>query len=216
MVTLYGSADETASPFNVHKDFATYHSPTLRSAFNSPFLEGQTQVYRIDGAFDDNVMRMLAHWFYTTKVDLQDIKDAVTGKIRNISDVIKGDDDSIGQLLVQLWILADRLLIPKLKNAVIDQLEEILRVYSAFPGETSCHYAYDHTAVGSPLRAWLVFRYSTCVPTDDFKQDFRTLPREMRNEMTLYLHDKFQTAIEEGWVSEYSFGEFLVPEDREE
>ncbi|KAH7417462.1 hypothetical protein BKA64DRAFT_702229 [Cadophora sp. MPI-SDFR-AT-0126] len=41
--------------FIVHKEFACYHSSVFRAAFNSNFVEGQTQTYRIEdtsaGAF---------------------------------------------------------------------------------------------------------------------------------------------------------------------
>jgi len=47
----------------IHKDFAIL-SPVLKAAFSSPFLEGQTQTYRLEDIGGD-VLRLLAHRFYT-------------------------------------------------------------------------------------------------------------------------------------------------------
>lgn len=46
MVTLYaGEGDD--HKFTVHKDFVCHYSPVLKAAFESDFIEGQTQSYRL-------------------------------------------------------------------------------------------------------------------------------------------------------------------------
>jgi uncharacterized protein YegP (UPF0339 family) len=66
LVTLYaGKSDEK---FVVHKEFACHYSPVLKAAFNSEFIESQTQTYRLEDAADKAV-RLLNHWMYTQTLD---------------------------------------------------------------------------------------------------------------------------------------------------
>ncbi|CZR51151.1 uncharacterized protein PAC_01026 [Phialocephala subalpina] len=46
-VKLYPGTDPNAPPFVVHKDWVCHYSSVLNAAFNSNFLEGQTQEYRL-------------------------------------------------------------------------------------------------------------------------------------------------------------------------
>ena len=61
-------------------------------------------------------------------------------------------------ILVQLWILADRLLIPRLKNRVMRELSNLTKVPLTWPTLRKYHsshlipYIYDRTESGIPLR----------------------------------------------------------------
>jgi hypothetical protein len=45
---LIGPDNKEPAEFMIHKEFACYHSPVFDAAFNGPFVEGQTQTYRMD------------------------------------------------------------------------------------------------------------------------------------------------------------------------
>lgn len=53
----------------VHKEFAIYHSPVLKAAFNSNFIEGKTQEYGLHD-INEEVARLLTTWLYTQKVEV--------------------------------------------------------------------------------------------------------------------------------------------------
>jgi hypothetical protein len=51
-------------------EFACHHSPVLKAAFNSSFIEGQTQTYRLEDMLP-SAFRLLAKWFYSERIDVQ-------------------------------------------------------------------------------------------------------------------------------------------------
>lgn len=61
MVTIYAGPDPDATPFVMHKDFTCHFSPVLKAGFNSGFIEGQKQEYRVDED-DEQVVRLLVEW----------------------------------------------------------------------------------------------------------------------------------------------------------
>ncbi|OWP04978.1 hypothetical protein B2J93_7279 [Marssonina coronariae] len=85
----------------VHEMFACHFSPVCHAAFNSTFIEGQTQEYR-----------------------LQDpLKDASTAATAPRETAKDGDEEI--QALVELGFLTEKLLIPTLQNQVLDEFESI-------------------------------------------------------------------------------------------
>ncbi|KAH7363880.1 hypothetical protein BKA65DRAFT_388657, partial [Rhexocercosporidium sp. MPI-PUGE-AT-0058] len=66
IITLKVGKDESVKEFIVHKDYACHFSPVLKAAFNSSFLEGQTQVYQLKDTHE-GVVTMLVHWLYHQK-----------------------------------------------------------------------------------------------------------------------------------------------------
>lgn len=147
---MYGSNEPTAAPFTVHKDYAVYHSPVFRAAFEGNFVEGQTQEYRLQGPFDDNVVRMLAQWLYTQNIDLEQIRGKRTGESYSSQ---KPEDKWL--FLVQLWVLADSLLMPKLQNMVVFQLTR-MSLDELHLLHECCQYVYENTSQRSPLRYFFV------------------------------------------------------------
>lgn len=144
LVTLFAGQNKEAKSFLIHKDFACHYSPVLKAALNSNFIEGQTQSYRME---EDNheAVHLLIHWFYTQVLDTQQPKERLTGKPKDNEDLA----------LIQLWILADKLLIPELQNLVTGRIDSIRRITQAIP--TGClQSVYKDTSAGSPLRRWFV------------------------------------------------------------
>ncbi|KUJ22796.1 uncharacterized protein LY89DRAFT_763279 [Mollisia scopiformis] len=127
----------------VHKDFACHYSPVFQAAFNSSFIEGQTQEYRLQDT-SEIVVRVLINWFYTKKVDVEAL--GFTGE-----SIKTAYYETRFISLVELWILAEKLLIPELQNMVIREFYRLKLAAMIVP--TSCFHAiYEDTVVGSPLR----------------------------------------------------------------
>jgi hypothetical protein len=136
MVTLY--AGKSAELFKVHKEFACHYSPFLKAAFNSNFVEGQTQTYQCQDT-SEVAVRLLIHWFYTQTLDTKPFN-------ANDRQAVLAEDRS----LVKLWILADKMLIPRLQNLVVEKLVS-LRSQANITLTHCIDYIYKHTAKGSPL-----------------------------------------------------------------
>jgi hypothetical protein len=53
----------------VHKEFACFASPVFDAAFNSNFIEGQTQTYKLDDT-TSRAFRLLTQWLYFEKLKI--------------------------------------------------------------------------------------------------------------------------------------------------
>jgi hypothetical protein len=84
--------------------------------------------------------------FYTQILDTRQPQDCLEGDTKKDQDLA----------LVQLWILADKLIIPELQNLVIDKINEIGEVTKNVP-TALLDYAYAETSVESPLRCWFLY-----------------------------------------------------------
>lgn len=191
MVLIHGPGD-SAEHFHIHRTFAICRSPIFKAAFEGPYLEAQSQTYKIDGPFDDNAIRILAHWIYTMKIDFEHIKDPKTGELLELPDEpveLEGDErtpgiDTFIDALVQLWVLADRLLMPKLQNAAMKSFDKLTTSQELLPSPKTCGYVYENTSEDSPLRRYILQRWSMDSRPFGFKSHSQDLPHEMLCEMT--------------------------------
>lgn len=189
MVSFEIGPEGASEPFTVHKgicslyrycgtsltgeaEFACYHSPVLDAAFNSSFIEGQTQTYRLEDV-GINTFRLFVNWLYSGKIVLPCDDEVLTATEKHMraigEDDQDGDDDDYegwptqidlvkfislqDMSLVRLWILADRLIVPRLQNRVMDILSELLLNRRNRPVTSEwLSYAYQSTSAGSPLR----------------------------------------------------------------
>ncbi len=135
------STDNETKPFQVHKNYICHYSPYFEAAFNGRFIEGETQVLDLDDT-DPLVFGIFVNWLYTqTVVDEE-------GIFPSCSDCIN------------LWILADRLLVPSLQNQSLAALDKARILYEGMKGKDLTDEIFQrvwtHTGVRSCLRMYLV------------------------------------------------------------
>jgi hypothetical protein len=174
MVTLY--AGDSNEAFTVHKEFACHYSPVLKTAFNSNFIEGQTQTYRLQET-TERAVRLLVPWFYTQKLDTfvpKETKEAV-------SDERKAES-SQDAALVELWVLAEKLLIPTLQNMVAREILECSRHAHEIQAGI-LHYVYEKTGRGSLLRRLIVDMCFRNLGTNIYQKYPERFPQEMLIEL---------------------------------
>ncbi|KAE9374854.1 hypothetical protein N431DRAFT_372796, partial [Stipitochalara longipes BDJ] len=160
MVTFLIGKAGSEEPFSVHKEFACYYSPVLKAAFDSSFIEGQTQIYRLEDV-NSIAFRLFVQWLYSQKIDLiqndsENGNETIFQKARIHAvpvPLIKAWRDQDLDL-AQLWVIGDRLLIPRLQNAVMMAWHSL---WTDPDTDRHCstkwvRYAYEHTCEGSPLR----------------------------------------------------------------
>jgi len=137
---------EEEHKFTVHKSFACYYCEVFNRAFNSNFEEARTQTYRIK----DTTVRafeLLVDWIYS-----QDIGDCHFEAVIDGKEVFWNPGEVMARL-AELWVLADKLLLPNLQNIAIDHLNDV------FTEEGACMilpYVYENTAEDSLLRRFLI------------------------------------------------------------
>lgn len=122
--------------FKVHKNFICYYSPFFDAAFNGDFAEGESQEMEFHEV-DLQTFGMFVNWLYTQSIVLSDHSQPCC------------------RFLLYLWILADRILVPKLQNQIIRQLDERRVLEKRLPS-SSFNFVYEHTTEGSLLRKYIV------------------------------------------------------------
>ncbi|KAH7403726.1 hypothetical protein BKA64DRAFT_707201 [Cadophora sp. MPI-SDFR-AT-0126] len=98
--------------FCIHKDFICYHSPFFAAAFTGHCVEGESQTMSFDDVHPPT-FGVFTNWLYT-----QALK---TRAGDNLDDIWN---------LTELWILAQRFLMPKLQNQIMLRLYPTLKRYS--------------------------------------------------------------------------------------
>ncbi|KAE9374841.1 hypothetical protein N431DRAFT_335667, partial [Stipitochalara longipes BDJ] len=114
LVTFIVGPNSKEEKFVVHKEHICHSSPVLKAAFNSSFVEGQTHNYRLDDILP-GTFRLFVQWLYEGKFKMVYYDPPITEAVQK-----KTDDRFRG--LCQLWILAERLIIPRLQNQVMKVL----------------------------------------------------------------------------------------------
>ncbi|KAL2072757.1 hypothetical protein VTL71DRAFT_12100 [Oculimacula yallundae] len=168
-VTLIAGKGSEEVEFVVHKEFVCHHCAVLEAAFKSNFIEGRTQTYRFPEV-NGPVIQKLVQWFYSQDINIQSLEEEVYQNLET-------------RALIQLWILADKLLLRSLQNLILRKLDLMRARFGMLPTLTY-RYAYENTSKGSLLRLFLVHRAAGMSRSyiDSHPQRF---PREMLVEMVV-------------------------------
>jgi hypothetical protein len=175
MVTFLVGPGDAPKKFIIHKERVCHHSPVLKAAFNGNFIEGETQTYRVEDT-SPGAFRMFTRWVYDQDLDLVQLK-ILDQKQRDVRWEM-GEAGHVEDLeLAELWVLADKMAMPKLQNFIVRQIVEI-RNQCRWVAIRTLPYVYKKTAVGSPLRRLMVSevaqhgRKHHFNRTDDFPYEF--------------------------------------------
>jgi hypothetical protein len=156
LVTFIIGKGEISKTFIIHKAVACAHSPVLLAAFNGPFIEGQTQTYRLEDT-SPSVFPFLVQWMYTQRIKLlTHIEES--GESRGSSDPGPGHDEICRKqdtLFVDLWVLGDQLLMDGLQNYIMRQMQRVGHVCGVMAADIY-HSIYAQTSSDSPLRRLIV------------------------------------------------------------
>jgi hypothetical protein len=156
--------------FVVHKSFVCHASSILRAAFNSNFLEGQTQRYVLED-ITEAAFYLFSEWVYT----------------QNIHWDGEGKNEPTSNSLPQVWVLAEKLLFPKLQNRVMNLIEDIWKIRGTFP--LTIPWIYDNTTYDSPLRRIYVHQYAWNLQSHTYRRADILLPTEFFIDLAVCLRD---------------------------
>ena len=123
--------------FKIHKNFIYYYSPFFDTAFNGKTVEGECQ----GSEFDDTpheVFGIFVNWLYMQRIKI----DSDEWSVRCV-------------LLVNVWLLADRVMVPRLQKEALLLLENAGRRDREFP-PSQYERIYRKTTQDSPLRKCIV------------------------------------------------------------
>lgn len=209
MVTFIIGTGDKQEIFQIHKQIACEHSEVWNRAFNSVFVEGQTQTYRIEDTGPE-VFRLLTQWVYRDKCDLIHPGDW---------DGSHGDDfTSILQCMVEdsallhLWVLAEKFLIPQLQNYTMRVLCSKVSICNPSLYSKDCRYVYDNTAEGSALRRFVVEHGCWGKTASFHEKDLFSYPVEALGDMIMTLKRQLPENVRARKRSQMIGDNYLVEE----
>lgn len=176
-------ASETKT-YIVHKEFACYYSPLLDAAFNGTLDIAKTQTFTIGDGTTFDAFHLLLQWLYRQAIHLtslaKDLEKQSPSKRAEFCAAIAADEARV----IELWILASKLHMPRLQNLAMDKLVEL---YEAFPYTApSVDYVYANTAAGSVLRRFFVKKLAYSNDDSIFMLCPEVLPHEFLIDLTLF------------------------------
>jgi hypothetical protein len=156
MVTVNVSLHENApkQPFLIHKNFICHYSPYFDAAFNGNFVEGETQTLDLEDTHPE-VFGVFVQWLYTQQIIEPEESQRTLSQPRR---------------LMSLWILADKVLVPRLQNETFRRID-CFRKGATPELWTSVreiyHDIYNNTQIESPLREYFVIFHVGCIVKDE-------------------------------------------------
>ena len=175
--------------FVIHKSFVCHASPVLKAAFISNFAEGQTQRYVLEDT-TEAAFCLFSEWVYTRNVYWD-------GKIQ---------DDPISSILPRVWVLAEKFLVPKLQNRVMDLIEKVRKKRGTLGRTIS--WGYANTRCGSPLRRIYVHQWAWNTKSEDLRRTDISFSIDFLIDLAAFLSDlnvqrpKFSRNMEDFYVKE--------------
>lgn len=161
----------------LHRSFACHHSLVLREAFKRPKAEGANHAFIFE-VVDSEIFSFFVEWLYTQKLELS---GELGVRLNNKN-------------LVQLWVVGDKLAVPRFQNLVIDRLHEIYK-RDATISTVNLRYVYDNTSEGSALRRFFV---NLCTYDLD-PQVLQLEPQHLPPEMLLELAASTRSLLKTRW-----------------
>jgi len=126
------------------------------------------------------VGRLFIHWLYFQQLD---ILDHVNWEPK--------DEIDRDLALPRLYILADKLLIPRLQNSIIQIMHQHVQENKLLLINT-LEYVYDNTSSGSLLRRFILHLCACYMPPERYSELSEKVPKEMLFELAAAYATKFQ------------------------
>lgn len=197
MVTIHVKNENATKEqsFIVHKEFICYYSPFFDAAFNGSFIEGASQALDLEDV-EPAIFALLVGWIYSQTVPPQDAYIPRSA-------------------LCALWVLADRLLIPKLQNEVIVALDIASTHFtSARPTGAASTWVYQKTTSRSPLRRYLTHLVAAAPPNSK-EPKLELYPTELLIDVIRFMRENDFKSISCAKFTEEQLKQFFVKEDSE-
>jgi len=197
VVTLIAGKED--KKFTVHKQFACFYSPVLKAAFNSGFIEGQTQEYTLEYS-STAAVNLLVEWLYRQEITLPNLN---SGSEEGIERGLR-----LTRHLAELWILADKLLMPGLQNSALKGIHRVQTMNGIFLANLP--YIYENTTAESPLRRYTATLFAGIWDTAKLFKEFPgVFPPEMVLEVAIIWGNALQNRNS---MNPIHLAEFCVPE----
>jgi hypothetical protein len=158
------------------------YSPVLRAAFNSNFIEGQSQTYTLEGC--DKAFQLIVQWMYRQSITPPATKEEsalIYAKKLSIHTI---QDSKIllkivyrPRELISAWLTADYLQIPRLQNYIADQMEQS-RLDSELFVTYWIVFLYENVPRGAAIRELVLEQCFRFIPDKHYETSPERFPKE--------------------------------------
>lgn len=152
--------------FLIHKRIVCEASPVFEAAFNSSFIEGQAQEYVLADT-TEGTFALFTEWIYRGDFN-----------VSLPNDVINLNLEDLHSNLLDLWILADKLLIPRLQNRALQLLDDTRKKFKQIY-ITKYISVWSNTGDDCVLRRYLLDLLVRWAHSDTFKEQQESLSMDI-------------------------------------
>ncbi|CZT42869.1 uncharacterized protein RSE6_02821 [Rhynchosporium secalis] len=210
LVTLISGQGEADTKFLLHKEVVCRHSKVVKSAFESAFVEDQTQIYRLRESTKEAVTYLM-QYMCSQKLEIAILRDYFAST--SISEEL---EQLICTALIEAWVLGDLLCIPQLHNFALVAFEDISNKTSNVLMKC-CDVAYRLTSPGRVLRKFFVHTCIFNIAPGWFEITPNTgeLAKELLVDIISYMRSKvYQNMSKKERASRSMVSDCFVPEDQ--
>ncbi|TGO15818.1 hypothetical protein BTUL_0035g00220 [Botrytis tulipae] len=181
---VHAKVGKDLQDFGVHKSLICHFSPFFKAAFTSGFEETTTGIIKLADV-DVEVFELFFRWLYTQQIGEPE-QDKVEFALSN-DEAKTGHDYKIhvGTLL-RLYIFADMIKVPTLKNDCIEKLSRMGSTEEEYLAESeNVHYVWEHTREGDLIRKLFIDTIIWDLGVTSFSKTLDQLSEEVR--LAIYL-----------------------------
>ncbi|KAF7892009.1 hypothetical protein EAF00_008311 [Botryotinia globosa] len=196
---VHAKVGKDLQDFGVHKSLICHFSPFFKAAFTSGFEETTTGIIKLADV-DVEVFELFFRWLYTQQIGEPE-QDEVEFALSN-DEAKTGHDYKIhvGTLL-RLYIFADMIKVPTLKNDCIEKLSRMSFAEKEYLAESeNVHYVWEHTREGDLIRKLFIDTIIWDLGVTSFRKTLGHLSGEVRLAIFLAMKrviDNARTEIKE-------------------
>jgi hypothetical protein len=178
--------------FTVHRAVLCSKSKFFTAACGERWKSGQGKIVRLPEV-KSRVFQHYVDWAY--------------GEIL----VLREDEDKTMSLLIELYLLGDRLDDIKLRNKTIKAMASCSYTDHVCPSPISISLVWDSTTPNSPLRNWIINEYLLRTGRAYFKNNLAKYPADFTQQIALKLMEQTPTVDRD--VVQAKTAEYLEAED---
>ncbi|CZR51181.1 uncharacterized protein PAC_01056 [Phialocephala subalpina] len=199
--------------FTVHREIAC-KVPVFAKAFESEFIEGQMQTYRLDNVCE-NLFRLLMHFLYRDDLPAMQLKKGWKewSEDNDLATSLAKEED---RNLVDLWILGDRLCYPPIQDCTLKTMKSMLDDDGWY--YSTLEYVHTSTTKGSRLREWYFEQASSDYSVKEILLLRGDIPDEILLDLVTYPAENVEEKGKGGEYSDYegsiTLSNFLSDDDR--
>ncbi|CZR51160.1 uncharacterized protein PAC_01035 [Phialocephala subalpina] len=188
--------------FAIHEEFSRKDTEAFQAALQSGFIQIKNEKYIIEDTSEE-AFRLFSQYLYSNKIIVtchnKDEEDDTNHEDQDDHTFMCSKQDAV---LVELWVLAEKLDVKDLQNEVMDILIRVRQACGPLDASTF-EYIYDNTEPGSPLRCLLVdeLTRSGHNPTY-FAEQGSQFPPEMLLDLVMKMNQTLNQIAPEGVSNE--------------